>query len=172
MVSLRPQFLCALVCQVRSSVLAKIPMKSRGAPRGFKRQQKPLMRSLLLVASLLFGLITAKAQPVSYAFNNGLGKAWRIATWKAADSKIGLNQGAYVPENVDFVDGMLRLKVEQTEGPDGIISKGAAVWSRERFGYGTYEFVMRMASDSSTPYGPGKVHSGTVSSAFLYFQNS
>src|SRR6516225_12073637 len=147
------------MCQVRSSVLAKIPMKSGEATGGFK-QRKPLMRSLLLVAALLAGLVTAKAQPISYAFNSGLGKAWRIATWKAPDSKIGLNQGAYVAENVDFVDGMLRLKVEQTEGPNGVISKGAAVWSKERFGYGTYEFVMRMASDSSTPNGPGKAYPG------------
>ena len=147
-------------------------MKSGEAAGSFKPQRQPLMRSLLLVAAPLFGMVTAKAQPVSYAFNNGLGKAWRIATWKAPDSKIGLNQGAYVAENVDFVDGMLRLKVEQTQGPNGVISKGAAVWSRERFGYGTYEFVMRMASDSSTPNGPGKAYPGTVSSAFLYFQNS
>jgi beta-glucanase (GH16 family) len=147
-------------------------MKRAEAAGGLKRQRKAVMRSLLLVAVLLFGLVVAKAQPVSYAFNNGLGKAWRIASWKAPDSKIGFNQGTYVAENVDFVDGMLRLKVEQTQGPNGVISKGAAVWSREKFGYGTYEFDMRMASESSTPYGPGKAHSGTVSSAFLYFQNS
>lgn len=147
-------------------------MKSDEAAGAFKRQRKSLMRSLLFVAALLFGLVPAKAQSVSYGFSNGLGKAWRIASWKAPDSKIGLNQGVYVPENVDFVDGMLRLKVEQTQGPNGVISKGAAVWSRAKFGYGTYEFDMRMASDSSTASGPGKAHSGTVSSAFLYFQNS
>ena len=147
-------------------------MKSGEPDGGLKRQRKPLMRTTLLVVALFFGLVTAEAQPVSYAFSNGLGRAWRIASWKAPDSKIGLNQGAYVPENVDFVDGMLRLKVEQTQGPNGVISKGAAVWTREKFGYGTYEFVMRMASESSTPYGSGKVDSGTVSSAFLYFQNS
>ena len=147
-------------------------MKSAEAAGAFKRQRQSVVRSLLLLAALLFVWVTTKAQPDSYAFSNGLGKTWRIASWRSPDSKIGLNQGTYVPENVDFVDGMLRLKVEQAQGPDGIISKGAAVWSRERFGYGTYEFVMRMASDSSTPYGPGKVHSGTVSSAFLYFQNS
>ena len=147
-------------------------MKDSEAGGGFKLQGKPLMRSLLLVAALSFVLVAAKAQPDSYAFSNGLGKAWRVASWQAPDSKIGLNQGTYVPENVDFVDGMLRLKVEQTQGPNGVNSKGAAVWTKEKYGYGTYEFVMRMASESPTPYGPGKAHSGTVSSAFLYFQNS
>jgi beta-glucanase (GH16 family) len=147
-------------------------MKTGESAGSLKRGGKPLMRSLLLVVALLFALVTAKAQPISYAFNNGLGRAWRIASWRSPDSKVGLNQGTYVPENVDFVAGMLRLKVEQTQGPDGVISKGAAVWTREKFVYGTYEFVMRMASESPTPYGPGKAHSGTVSSAFLYFQNS
>ena len=86
--------------------------------------------------------------------------------------KPGLNHGTYVPENVDFVDGVLRLKVEQTQGPDGVISKGAAIWTKEKFGYGTYEFVMRMASESQTPNGPGHAQSGTVSSAFSVLQNS
>jgi beta-glucanase (GH16 family) len=148
-------------------------MKCSGTIAGLKRhQRRPLLRSLVLLLATLLLLVTAKAQPVSYAFNNGLGKAWRIASWKSPDSKLGLNRGTYVPENVDFVDGMLRLKVEQTKGPDGVISKGAAVWTKEKFGYGTYEFVMRMASESPTPDGPGKAQSGTVSSAFLYFQNS
>jgi beta-glucanase (GH16 family) len=136
-------------------------------------QRKPLTRSSIVPVSLLFMLVTARAQqPVSYTFDNGLGPAWRIASWKSPDSKAGLNRGTYVPENVDFVDGMLRLRVEQTQGPDGVISKGAAIWTREKFEYGTYEFVMRMASESPTPEGPGKAQSGTVSSAFLFFQNS
>jgi len=154
-------------------VVAEISMKTGRPVANFKQQRrKPLMRSSLLLVVLLFHFVTAKAQPVSYAFNRGLGEAWRIASWQSPDSKVGLNHGTYVPENVDFVDGMLRLKVEQTQGPDGVISKGAAVWTREKFGYGTYEFVMRMASESPTPDGPGKAQSGTISSAFLYFQNS
>ncbi len=129
------------------------------------------MRSSVLLVALLFLFVTAKAQPISYDFsynfNNGLGKAWRIASWQSPDSKPGLNHGTYVPGNVDFADGMLRLKVEQTQGPDGVISRGAAVWTREKFGYGTYEFVMRMASESPTPNGLGMAQSGTVSSAFF-----
>jgi beta-glucanase (GH16 family) len=154
-------------------VVAEISMKRGVTAIGLVVcYRKSLMRASVLLVALLVVLVAAKAQPVSYAFNNGLGKAWRIASWKAPDSKIGLNHGTYVPENVDFVDGMLRLKVEQTQGPDGVISKGAAVWTREKFGYGTYEFLMRMASESPTPDGPGRPHSGTISSAFLYFQNS
>ena len=148
-------------------------MKNGGTAIALKRyQRKLLMRSSVLLMAIVFVSVTAKAQPVSYDFNHGLGTAWRIASWPSPDSKIGLNHGTYMPENVDFVDGMLRLKVEQTQGPDGVVSKGAAIWTREKFGYGTYEFVMRMASESPTPTGPGKAQSGTVSSAFLYFQNS
>jgi beta-glucanase (GH16 family) len=130
------------------------------------------MRSLIIFVALLFLFVRAEAQPVSYAFSDGLGKGWRIASWQSPDSKVGLNHGTYVPDNVDVVDGVLRLKVEQAHGPDGVISKGAAVWTTQKFGYGTYEFVMRMASNSATPNGPGKAGSGTVSSAFLYFKNS
>jgi len=104
-------------------------MKSAGIVAGLKRhQQKPLLRSsVIMLAALLFLLITAKAQPVSYHFshdfNSGLGKAWRIASWQSPDSKSGLNHGTYVPENVDFVDGMLRLKVEQAQGPTALFPK-------------------------------------------------
>jgi beta-glucanase (GH16 family) len=148
-------------------------MKRGCTTLGFQQhQRKSLTRSLALLVALLFLLVAANAQPVSYDFNNGLGKAWRKALWPSPDSKVGLNHGTYVPENVDFVDGILRLRVEQTQGPDGVISKGAAVWTKQKFGYGTYEFVMRMASESPTPTGPGKAESGTISSAFLYFQNS
>jgi beta-glucanase (GH16 family) len=154
-------------------MVAEISMKRGGTAAGLKSLHgKPLMRSSFLLVALLLLFVTAEAQPVSYVFNNGLGKTWRIASWQSPDSKIGLNHGTYVPENVEFVDGILRLKVEQTQGPDGVISKGAAVWTRQKFGYGTYEFVMRMASESPTPNGPGSAQSGTVSSAFLYFQNS
>jgi endo-1,3-1,4-beta-glycanase ExoK len=148
-------------------------MKSVVIASALKRiQRAPLTRSSAVLVALLFLLVAARAQPVSYTFNNGLGTSWRIASWQSPDSKAGSNLGTYVPENVDFVDGMLRLRVEQTQRPDGVVSKGAAVWTKEKFGYGTYEFVMRMASESPTPDGPGKAHSGTVSSAFLYFQNS
>jgi endo-1,3-1,4-beta-glycanase ExoK len=161
------------VRQVRTAVLAQVSMKKGfDAGRLGRRKGKLLMRSAVLLVALLLQLVTVKAQPVSYDFSNGLGKDWRIATWQSPDSKPGLNHGTYVPENVDFVDGVLRLKVDQTPGPDGVISKGAAVWTRAKYGYGTYEFVMRMASESPTPNGPGKSHSGTISSAFLYFQNS
>jgi hypothetical protein len=109
-------------------------MKRGGPAAGLKRLHgKRLMRSSVLLVALLFLFITAKAQPVSsnfsYDFNNGLGKAWRIASWQSPDSKPGLNYGIYIPENVDFVDGMVRLKVEQTQGSDGVISKGAAIWT-------------------------------------------
>ncbi len=130
----------------------------------------PLIQASAALVALLLVVATAKAQPLFYGFNNGLGKSWRIAAWQSPDSKPGLNHGTYVPENVDFVDGVLRLKVDQTPGTDGVISKGAAIWTKEKFGYGTYEFVMRMASDSPTPYGTGHAQSGTVSSAFLIFQ--
>jgi beta-glucanase (GH16 family) len=97
---------------------------------------------------------------------------WNIATYKSPDSKPGINAGLYTPEKIDFSSGMLRISVEQTRVGEGVRSLGGAIFSKERFGYGTYEFVMRMTSPSLTPDGPGETQTGAVSSGFLYYTNS
>ena len=98
---------------------------------------------------------------------------WKVATYKSPDSKPGFNSGIYIPDNLDFSRGMLCIKVTQQKGgPDNILSYGGAIISRERFGFGTYEFVMRMSSTSATPDGVGTATSGAISSGFVFYNNS
>ena len=99
-------------------------------------------------------------------------KKWKVATYKSPDSKTGINAGVYVASALDFSQGMLRIKVQQKKGEAGVDSVGGAVISTERFGYGTYDFEMRMSSTSPTPDGPGKAITGAVSSGFIYYNKS
>ena len=51
---------------------------------------------------------------------------------------------------------MLRIKVTQTyNSSGGIASVGGELQSKNALGFGTYEWVMRAASTSSTPNGSG-----------------
>jgi beta-glucanase (GH16 family) len=98
---------------------------------------------------------------------------WLVAQWKSADSKPGINLGTYVPGNMDFSTGTLRIFIDQTpDATNGMNSLGAAIQSKQKFGFGTYTFVMRQSSVSSTPDGAGDTVTGGISSAFLYLPNS
>jgi len=98
---------------------------------------------------------------------------WLVAQWKSADSKPGINLGSYVPEQLDFSTGTLRIQIDQVSDPtNGVNSKGGAIQSKQKFGFGTYTFVMRQSSTSPTPDGAGSTVTGGISSAFLYLPNS
>lgn len=97
---------------------------------------------------------------------------WIVATYKSPDSAAGVNNGIYVPSAIDFTQGMLRITVRQHSTGRGVESLGGAILSRELFGYGTYEFEMRMSSLSPTPEGDGKSLTGAVSSGFIYYNKS
>jgi len=97
---------------------------------------------------------------------------WIVATYKSPDSAPGVNSGIYVSSALDFTQGMLRITVQQHSTPDGIESLGGAILSRELFGYGTYDFEMRMSSSSPTPGGNGTSSTGAISSGFLYYNKS
>src|SRR5271165_768350 len=97
---------------------------------------------------------------------------WIVATYRSPDSSPGVNRGTYVPSAIDLSQGMLRITVQQQSTPSGIESFGGAILSKELFGYGTYDFEMRMSSLSPTPRGDGKASTGAVSSGFLYYNKS
>lgn len=97
---------------------------------------------------------------------------WIVATYKSPDSAAGVNAGIYVPSAIDMSQGMLRIAVQQQAMSNGVESLGGAILSKELFGYGTYDFEMRMSSTSPTPGGQGKTSSGAVSSGFLYYNRS
>ena len=68
---------------------------------------------------------------------------------------------------------MLRIKVTQTyTSTGGISSVGGELQSRKTLGFGTYVWVMRASSTSSTPTGSGVAVSGQISSGFVFVNNS
>ncbi len=97
---------------------------------------------------------------------------WTVATYKSPDSAHGINRGTYVPSAIDFKQGVLRITVQQHATASGVESLGGAIISRERFGFGTYDFEMRMSSLSPTPHGDGTTSTGAVSSGFIYYNKS
>src|SRR5208282_495448 len=97
---------------------------------------------------------------------------WIIATYKSPDSAPGVNRGTYVSSAIDFTQGMLRITVQQHATVSGVESLGGAIISRERFGFGTYDFEMRMSSLSPSPQGDGATSTGAVSSGFIYYNKS
>jgi len=133
------------------------------------------MRALVAITLFFCSACVAFAQTFSDNFSAGKLDAskWTVATYRSPDSKPGLNSGTYIPENLDFSRGMLCIKVTQQKGgTDNILSYGGAIISKERFGFGTYEFVMRMSSTSATPDGTGAAISGAISSGFVFYNNS
>ena len=84
--------------------------------------------------------------------------------------------GFYLASNVTVADGYLRLDLfqeEDTEGTLGVISWGALIYTQQVYGYGTYEWCMRMSSTATTPDDPvGSPTSGSVSAGFIYVDNS
>ena len=97
---------------------------------------------------------------------------WIVATYKSPDSAPGLNNGIYIASSIDFTQGMLRISVQQHATAGGVESLGGAILSRECFGFGTYDFEMRMSSVSPTPQGDGAPSTGAVSSGFIYYNKS
>jgi endo-1,3-1,4-beta-glycanase ExoK len=97
---------------------------------------------------------------------------WLATNGPAPGNISGVNYGSFVSSNVDLSKGMLCLKLTQQQGPNGIISVGGEIQSATTYSYGTYEWVMRASSTSSTPTGTGSVVSGQISSGFSFVNNS
>src|SRR5579863_4021826 len=106
----------------------------------------------MVVAVWIASALPLSAQAFSDEFNKGKldESVWIVSQGKAPQD------GTFDPSNVDLSKGLLSLRVNQTHGPNGIISSGGEIQSKRVFGYGTYEFTLRMGSTSQTPDGPGK----------------
>jgi beta-glucanase (GH16 family) len=135
---------------------------------------------MLLCICAIFGWCgkkPAEAQTPTFSDDFSAGKLdtkkWEIAAYRSPDSKPGINEGTYVADAMDFTTGMLRIKVTQQQESNGRVrSMGGAIISKDRFGYGTYEFIMRMSTTADTPNGQGKTLTGAISSGFVYYNNS
>ncbi|HET7712017.1 MAG TPA: hypothetical protein VFL80_08825, partial [Thermoanaerobaculia bacterium] len=95
---------------------------------------------------------------------------WVVAKWRApGDSH--LNGSHFLASNAWIENGCLVLKLLQTEDPGGmgrVRSYGAEVATRERYGFGTYEWRARVGSTASTPLARGEQVSGGVTGLFNY----
>jgi beta-glucanase (GH16 family) len=106
---------------------------------------------------------------------------WVIASGQAPGYISGTHIGYYDPAHVQIVSddtgSYLRLELTQTYGtvdsnPDGVISDGAMIYTKNKYLYGTFEWKMRMSSTSTAPAGDGDSVSGSVSAGFVYVNNS
>ncbi len=108
-------------------------------------------------------------------------KMWVVSSGQAPGHIVNFHIGYYDPSHVKFVSAgsssYLQLLLTQEIGPvdsnlSGVISRGALVYTRNKYGYGTYEWRMRMSSTATTPSGIGNSTSGSVSAGFVYVNNS
>ena len=97
---------------------------------------------------------------------------WFIDTGKAPGNISGVNTGTLSAEHVDLSTGMLRLTLTQSVSGALATSVGAEIRSRQLFGYGTYVWVARAASTSTTPHGDGSAVSGSVFDVFTFINDS
>jgi len=80
--------------------------------------------------------------------------------------------GVYDPSYVDLSQGMLCLRMTQTQNPDGSVNSiGSEIKLNQTFGYGTYQWTARMGSTATTPNGPGVAVTGGISGLFIYNDN-
>lgn len=137
------------------------------------------MKVTVLVLATLFVANSAlqasgppKAPPGATFFDNFSSGSldtskWIPSNWAAPGG------GQFVPSYLDFSSGMLRIKVTQTYTEDGgIASVGGEIQSKPTLGFGTYEWVFRASSTSSTATGSGVAVSGQISSGFIFVNNS
>ena len=102
---------------------------------------------------------------------------WIIATGQAPGFIPDNHVGYYLAENVKVENEYLRLRLTQTKEPDEggnlwVVSSGALIYTKEIYGYGTYEWRMRMSSTADTLDGSGSPTTGSVSAGFVYVNNS
>jgi len=101
---------------------------------------------------------------------------WVIASGRAPGYIPDYHIGYYEPAQVKIEKGILSMLLTQENGPVdsgyGTISHGALIYTRKKYGYGTYEWTMRMSSTATAPTGPGVSTSGSVSAGFNYVNNS
>ena len=109
--------------------------------------------------------------------NNG----WAIEQTGSADQKFGIPgvgvSKSFEAVNVEFMEGgILGLRLNLWEDGNELVSEGALVYTKEKYGTGTYEWCMRMSSDdadpSPDPLDPRNPVSGSVSAGFIYANNS
>jgi len=107
---------------------------------------------------------------------NKLTNSWLISGWTI--NHVPNRHVCYlVPENVIVRDGYLAIRLIQEQGqvddnPDGTISYGGLIYTKLKYGYGIYEFHVRMSSTAVDPLRDGAPAPGSHSGPFIYEENS
>jgi len=101
---------------------------------------------------------------------------WINAAGQAPGYLAGNHRGYYDPSHVQVSGGYLVIALDQDDGDvdgvPGVISRGGLVYTKSTYGYGTYEWRMRMSSTAPAPGSAGLPVSGSVSAGFNYVNNS
>ena len=116
-------------------------------------------------------------------FNDGdiTKRGWGIEHTGAVDSQFGVPgvgvAKSFDRENVAIAEGILNLKLNLTYSGGTWTSNGALVYTKQTYGYGTYEWCMRKSSTATSPTALStpdlnKPPSGGVSASFVYVNNS
>ena len=101
---------------------------------------------------------------------------WVNASGQAPGYIPGNHLGYYDPTHVRVLDGYLVISLTQENGAvdslPGVISRGGLIYTKNRYGYGTYEWRMRMSSTATDFDQPGLAVSGSISAGFNYVNKS
>lgn len=96
---------------------------------------------------------------------------WVIADERAPGYIPENHLGWYDPSHVSVQNGNLLIILTQQTGPvdgtQGVLSLGGLIYSKNTYGYGTYEWRTRMSADAQN-----NPVSGSVSAGFNYINNS
>jgi endo-1,3-1,4-beta-glycanase ExoK len=101
---------------------------------------------------------------------------WVVSNGQAPGYLACQHIGYFEPSNVTLSGGYLILALNQqdglVDGCNGVVSYGAQIYTKKTYGYGTYQWTMRMSSTATTFDGAGYPVSGSISAGFLYVNNS
>ncbi len=102
---------------------------------------------------------------------------WIVMNGQAPGAIADNHIGYFQPDRVSLSNSYLVLLLTQENGqvgtnPNGVISRGGGIHTTQTYGYGTYQWRMRMSSTAGSPLDAGNAVSGSVSAGFIYVNNS
>jgi beta-glucanase (GH16 family) len=99
-------------------------------------------------------------------------KNWVVSTWQAP-GRNSVHNGSFAHDHVTLLQGGgVCLKLTQSMTSGVAFSVGGEIATKEKFGYGIYEFVVRASSTSPTREGAGRPVSGSITGCFNYGPSS
>lgn len=120
--------------------------------------------ALFLMLILTFNVAFAEVFEENFATELDQNR-WIISSWTAPRNGL-THRAIFTKKNVSIENGMLVLKLKQKKHWNGTITSiGSEIKTVAKFGYGTYEFVMKASSDASNPTVVGKSVSGSITGA-------